>query len=70
MLGILGKPYDLQQTVQSMCHATVEVLNKLVEKIYYAQIFRALWDNPAMPNVHKMDKYNLVVLDEMSVIAW
>ena len=42
MLGILGKPYDLQQTVQSMCHATVEVLNKLVEKIYYAQIFRAL----------------------------
>jgi len=64
VLGTVGKPYDIQQTVQSMCHATVEVLNRLVEKIYYVHIFRALGDYPAMPSVHEMDKYNLAVLDE------
>jgi len=50
--------------VQSVCCATVELLNRLVEKIYYAQVFRALGDYQAMSSVHNMDKYNLVVLDE------
>jgi len=38
------------------------VLNRLVEKIYYAQIFRALGDYAAVPGVRKMDKYKVVVL--------
>jgi hypothetical protein len=41
------------------------VLNSLVEILsWYTQISKALGEYPAKPSVHKMDKYNLAVLDE------